>query len=117
MYFNNNTYSWNISSSTVRQIPAAEEEIVARTVFIMDNNENALPFTIVNPVITDRSGESFYGIEIPAKEIYIEILEEEITDAEIQAAIREDANFVGELPEEEIITEEQINQAIEEDKI
>ena len=116
MYFNNNTYSWNISSSTVRQIPAAEEKIVARTVFIMDNNENALPFTIVNPVVTDGCGESFYGIEIPAKEIYIEILEEEITDAEIQAAIREDANFVGELPEEEIITEEQINQAIEEDK-
>ena len=117
MYFNNNIYSWNISSYTVRQLPAAAEKISARTIFIMDNNENALPFTIVNPVVTDGCGESFYGIEIPAKEIYIEILEEEITDAEIQAAIREDANFVGELPEEEIITEEQINQAIEEDKI
>ena len=35
----------------------------------MDNNENALPFTIVNPVVTDGCGESFYGIEIPAKEI------------------------------------------------
>ena len=117
MYFNTSTYSWDISSSTVRQIPAAEENIVARTVFIMDNNENALPFTIVNPVSSSGSGESIYGIEIPAKEIYIELSEEEITDAEIQAAIREDANFVGELPKEEIITEEQINQAIEEDKI
>ena len=55
----------------------------------MDNNENALPFTIVNPVVTGGCGESVYGIEIPAKEIYIELLEE-IADAEIEAAIEED---------------------------
>lgn len=117
MYFNETQYSWNISSSTVRQIPTAASQIPARTIFIMDNNENALPFTIVNPTITAGAGESVCGIEIPAKEIYIESSEEEITDAEIEAAIKEDANFTGELPEEEIITEEQINQAIEEDKI
>ncbi|MCI7205773.1 MAG: hypothetical protein MSA15_07240 [Clostridium sp.] len=90
MYWGSAIYSWNISSSTVRQIPAAEGNIQARTVFIMDNNENALPFTIVNPVVTDGCGESIYGIEIPAKEIYIELSEEEITDAEIEAAIEED---------------------------
>ena len=89
MYWGNDTYSWDISSSTVRQIPAAAENIQSRTVFIMDNNENALPFTIVNPVVTGGCGESVYGIEIPAKEIYIELLEE-ITDAEIEAAIEED---------------------------
>lgn len=251
MYFNEMQYSWNISSSNVRQIPAAAEQIPARISFIIDNNENALPFTIVNPVPTDNAGESFCGIEIPAKEVIkgdniyfaptlysteekcigswvdgkplyqktinfnptIEIKAsstidmsfmpefalidtiikasalrtdeasefgygtaavalgvrksnestmvvytytsysninfitiqytkttdaensfidemvkdylpiegsggcEDVTDAEIEAAIREDASFVGELPEEEIITEEQINQAIEEDKI
>ena len=69
MYFGQTTYSWNISSSAVRQIPAAAQQIPARNVFIMDNNENYLPFTIVNPVTTDGCGESFCGIEIPSNSV------------------------------------------------
>ena len=67
MYFSSSHYNWVISSSTVRQIPAAAEKIIPRVAFIMDNNEAYSPFTVKNPYSTLNAGQSVCGIEIPSK--------------------------------------------------